>query len=158
MILKQLIKYDNANALEATWVDEKGQQVRCHVYSGEQMQELRNDLGNADVAKYVDLISTCEANVVPPNPPSVAELLQQAKAVRYAEVANIKVTVGGATYDGDEIAQGRMARAALAMSDTDTLPWVTADNTIVTVNKAELLEVLRQAGLAMAAIWVKPYQ
>lgn len=103
-------------------------------------------------------ITQAEADAIR-NPPLTPEQeLAQAKSARAAEVAAIKVTTGGVTYDGDETAQGRMARAALAMNDTDTLPWVAADNSIVTVNKAELLEVLRLAGAAMAAIWVRPYQ
>ena len=92
-----------------------------------------------------------------PAPLTADELLAQAKAARTAAVAAIKVTVGGVEFDGDEVAQGRMARAALTMSDADTLPWVIADGTVVTVTKSELLEVLRQAGAAMAAIWVRPY-
>lgn len=84
--------------------------------------------------------------------------LEKAKAQRAADVAAIKVTVNGVEFDGDEVAQGRMARAALAMSDTDVMPWVAADASVVMVDKAELLSALRQAGAAMAAIWVRPYQ
>ncbi len=64
MILKQLIKYDNANALEATWVDDEVKPVRCHAYSDEQLDELRADLGD-DAAQYEELIAEVEANRVP---------------------------------------------------------------------------------------------
>jgi hypothetical protein len=50
-----------------------------------------------------------------------------------------------------------MARAIAGMSNTDTLPWVLADNSIKSVNKDELLEALRLSGQAQAALWVQPY-
>lgn len=86
------------------------------------------------------------------------ELLAQAKARRAEEVAAITVTTqAGNTFDGHEDAQNRMSRAALAMSDTDVLPWVLADNSIAQVSRAELQEALRLAGLATAELWIKPY-
>ncbi len=53
MIVKQLIRYTNADALEATWVDENDVVIKCHAYSNhpEQMAMLRADLG-ADAAQY----------------------------------------------------------------------------------------------------------
>lgn len=62
MILKQVIKYDNANALEATWVDENGVNVKCQAYDATQMDMLRADLGD-DVAEYETLIVEVEANI-----------------------------------------------------------------------------------------------
>lgn len=67
MILSQLIKYENAPALEATWVDDNGVVVKCHAYSNAQMQELRADLG-ADAAQYESMIAEVEATYVPPPP------------------------------------------------------------------------------------------
>lgn len=37
MILKQLVRYTNAPALEATWVDENDVVIKCHAYSNGQM-------------------------------------------------------------------------------------------------------------------------
>ena len=84
--LKQLIKYDNANALEATWVeveqitttDEDGNEVvtdketpiKCRAYDGSQMDMLRADaleLGTPPT-EYEALIAEIEANIVPPPP------------------------------------------------------------------------------------------
>jgi nucleotide-binding universal stress UspA family protein len=90
--------------------------------------------------------------------PSQEELLTQAKNLRAAEVAAIVVTTSsGKTFDGHEEAQNRMSRALTAMGDDDVLPWVLADNTLAEVGRDELREALRQAGAAMAEIWVKPY-
>ena len=67
MILKQLIKYENAPALEATWVDESDVVIKCQAYSNhpEQMAQMRSDLG-ADAAAYETLISEVEATYTPP--------------------------------------------------------------------------------------------
>lgn len=62
MILKSVIKYDNANALEATWVDENGINVKCQAYDETQMDMLRTDLG-VDVAEYETLIAEVESNI-----------------------------------------------------------------------------------------------
>ena len=74
MILKQIIRYDNADAIEAAWVDEKDVVVKCHAYSNhpEQMAMLRADLG-ADAVAHEALIAEIEATYVPPElvPPYV---------------------------------------------------------------------------------------
>ena len=69
MILKQLIKYDNAPTLEATWVDENDVVIKCQAYSNspEQMGMLRADLGD-DATVHEALISEIEETYVPPEP------------------------------------------------------------------------------------------
>lgn len=69
MILQQLIRYTNADAIEATWVDESGAVIRCHAYSNhpEQIAQLRADLG-ADAAEHEALIADVAATYVPPEP------------------------------------------------------------------------------------------
>lgn len=73
MILKQVIQYTNAHAIEATWADENDVVIKCHAYSNhpEQMAMLRTDLG-ADAAQYESLIAEVEATYVPsePSPPT----------------------------------------------------------------------------------------
>lgn len=79
------------------------------------------------------------------------------KASREEQVAAIKVvTLAGNEFDGDEVSQGRMARAVASMDDTDTVLWVLANNTPIMATKAELKEALKLAGAAQAAIWVAP--
>ena len=67
MMLKQLIKYDNAPALEATWVDDNDVVIKCHAYSNhpDQVAMLRTDLGG-DAAAYETLISEVESTYTPP--------------------------------------------------------------------------------------------
>lgn len=74
MILKQLIRYTNAPALEATWVDANDVVIKCHAYSNhpEQMAMLRADLG-ADAAQYESLIAEVEATYVPPESAPLAD-------------------------------------------------------------------------------------
>ena len=78
------------------------------------------------------------------------------KSSRLIAVQSIKVTVGDKVFDGDETSQTRMARAIVAMADTETVLWVLADNTPVQVTKAELTEALRLAGETQTQAWVQP--
>ena len=72
MMLKQVIRYTNAPAIEATWVDEDDVVIKCQAYSNAQMDMLRADLG-ADAAQYEALIAEVEATYVPPAPVPLAE-------------------------------------------------------------------------------------
>ena len=104
---------------------------------------------------YVSDLSPAE----PPTPePTPEQLREGAKATRASAVGAITVTTAaGNTFDGDETAQRRMASAITAMTDADLLPWVLHDNSIMMVNKSELIEALRLAGMQMASIWITPY-
>ena len=85
------------------------------------------------------------------------QIRDSAKLARSAAVAAIIVTTSaGNTFDGDEVAQGRMVRAVMAMqaTSTATTPWVLADNTVVQASAAELLEALALAGSAQSSVWV----
>ena len=97
MILKQVIRYTNALALEATWVDENDVVIKCQAYSNhpEQMAMLRADLG-ADAAQYEDLIAEVEATYVPPEPPSLEEQIAVFDA---ALVAHMDATARERRYD-----------------------------------------------------------
>lgn len=86
-------------------------------------------------------------------PASVPDL----KAQREAAVAAIKVTVDGFTYDGDEVSQGRMARAILRLQDqpaNTTVPWVLSDNRVIPVTAATLSRALALAGRRQDELWV----
>ena len=61
MTLKQVIRYTNADAIEATWVDENDVVIKCQAYSNAQMDMLRADLG-ADAAQYEEMIAEVEAS------------------------------------------------------------------------------------------------
>lgn len=93
-----------------------------------------------------------------PLPADLPDPMVAAKAEREAAVAAIKVTTAaGRTFDGDEAAQSRMARALGAMDDADTTAWVLADNSVAQVGRMELREALRLAGAEMTRLWVSPY-
>lgn len=87
-----------------------------------------------------------------------AQALEQAKAERAAEVEALTVEVEGMVFDADETSQARMAVAASSMTDDETNVWVLADNTIVQVTKAQLMQACRLARIAQSAVWIKPYQ
>lgn len=90
----------------------------------------------------------------PPAEPTARELAKRARA---AAVAAITVTTqSGNTFDGDEVSQGRMARAILALSTglAPSVTWVLADNSVIDATAAELTEALVLAGQAQAALWV----
>lgn len=81
------------------------------------------------------------------------------KAGRAAAVAAITVTTqAGNTFDGDEVSQGRMALAILALNASPvgtTVTWVLADNSVIAATPDELTEALALAGAAQAALWVQ---
>jgi biopolymer transport protein ExbD len=91
------------------------------------------------------------------------EEMQTAKAERAAAVAAITVEVDGMTFDGDEVAQERMARTVTAATATgasmdDTTVWVLHDNTVAQPTIRQLATALRMAGEAQTALWTVPYQ
>jgi hypothetical protein len=88
MILRDVIRYDNAPAIEATWVDELGNVVRCHAYSNAQMDDLRADLG-ANAAAHEAVIAEVEATYVVPEPPSIAEQVQAFDAALVAHLDDV---------------------------------------------------------------------
>lgn len=138
-----------------------------------------NDAPNTD-AKYAEAAHWCnetqkatiedmgdwyEVVAIPePTEEEQAEAaMTQAKAERAEAVSAITVEVDGMTFDGDETAQDRMARA-ITMFQANSLPadyttaWVLADNTVAEVTVAQLSQALLLAGQAQTALWTKPYE
>lgn len=87
MILKQVIHFEDTNSVEATWVDEEGNQVKCHSYADVQMDMLEADLGE-DAAQYVDLIAVVKANIKPAEPVLVQKV--EVVTMRQARLALLK--------------------------------------------------------------------
>ena len=79
-----------------------------------------------------------------------------AKKLRDAAVATIKVTVNGKAFDGDEVAQGRIARAVAAAESAGitTYQWKLADNSVAEVSLSELKQALALAFQAQSELWV----
>ncbi|MBQ4844933.1 hypothetical protein [Pseudoalteromonas sp. MMG005] len=88
-----------------------------------------------------------------------AEHIEQVKRARFKaqraiDVAAITVEVEGLVFDGDEMAQTRMARAAVVMDDTESVSWVLADNSQTRVKKAQLVAACKAAGLEQTRLWM----
>ena len=78
------------------------------------------------------------------------------KQEREKAVASIVVEVDGILFDGDEVAQTRMTRAALVMKEGETTTWVQANNIPTEVTKEQLIEAVRLAGAEQTRLWVMP--
>lgn len=112
---------------------------------------------NRDYSEYLAWLSRGN-EPVPVDPPTADHLRAAWKASRAAAVEAIKVTTfAGNVFDGDEVSQGRMARAIIAINAAapgTTVNWILADNTVIDATAAELTEALALAGAAQAALWV----
>ena len=86
----------------------------------------------------------------------IAQDAVAAKKLRDTAVAAIKVTVNGKPFDGDEVAQGRIARAVAAAESAaiSTYQWKLADNSVAEVSLSELKQALALAFQAQSALWV----
>ncbi len=86
----------------------------------------------------------------------IAQDAVSAKKLRDAAVAAIKVTVSGKVFDGDEVAQGRMARAVAVADITgiNTCQWRLADNSVASVAVDELRQALSLSLQAQGDLWV----
>ena len=122
MILKQLIRYTNAPAIEATWVDENDVVIRCQAYSNhpEQMAMLRAYLG-ADAAQYEDMIAEVEATYVPPEP--APEPVPQQITRAQGKVALIMQGYWQAVLDYVASIQDPTQRALANVALHDTSTW-----------------------------------
>ncbi|GAD20973.1 hypothetical protein [Acidovorax sp. MR-S7] len=141
MILKQLIKYDNAHAIEATWVDENDVVIKCHAYSNhpEQIAMLRADLG-ADAAEHEAMIAGVEATYVPPDLPPADELAGELRTALAAEYER-RMQIIASGYPPSEReswpVQTAEARALLADPGAAT-PWIDAAAAVRGIDRDEL--------------------
>jgi hypothetical protein len=84
---------------------------------------------------------------------------EKAKKIRTKLVSDILVTTQtGKVFDGDEVAQGRIARAILSLEPLEETIWVLANNVPTMVSREELQEALRLAGIAQTQVWTTPYE
>lgn len=113
MILSQLIRYTNAPAIEATWVDEAGQVVKCQAYSNSQMDLLAADLGD-DAPQYQVLMDEVAATYVPP-PPEPPHVPTSVSPRQIRQALN-RVTYGAGTLRD-------AVEAAVAAGSQDTKDW-----------------------------------
>ncbi len=82
------------------------------------------------------------------------EIVDDWKTKRQTAVENIEVVYYGATFQGDEISQGRMSRAIIALPDDETtIEWIAKNNNAVNLTRVELKAILADAGNQQSAIW-----
>lgn len=122
-----------------------------------------NEIKPAEYKTVTEKVKIRRFQIVAIPEPTEAELaaqaLTRAKAERAAAVAALAVEVDGMTFDGDEKAQERMARAVLmAESPEESMEWVLADSSVAVVTAEQLRRACRAAGKAQGALWVKPYE
>ena len=117
------------------------------------------DPANSDYAEYLAWLA--EGNTVEPAPgQTLAEEMAAKKAARQIAVDNIKVTTSsGHTFDGDEVSQGRMSRAIIALdaAGQTSTTWVLSNNVPTTVTRADLVEALVLAGQEQTRLWMQPW-
>lgn len=129
MILKQVIRYTNADALEATWVEVitlpqqeispgvvdlalRTQEVvvKCQAYANSQMDMLAADLG-ADAPQYQALMDEVAATYVPPaptpRPESNAAIWEDIKAIRDRKTQQGGYKVGTDWYHSDTFSRSQ---------------------------------------------------
>ena len=88
------------------------------------------------------------------NPPLTTEqIYTNWKSERQNKIDNLEVVHNDIVYQGDELSQTRIARAISVMDDIETTQWVAKDNSIQTLNKADLSAILKEAGIKQTLIW-----
>ncbi|WP_429169035.1 DUF4376 domain-containing protein [Aeromonas rivipollensis] len=114
---------------------------------------IPSNLGNMDYAAYLEWVNNGNSPL-PSDPPTAEQIYQAWKEERKAAVNAIAVEVDGMVFDGDEMAQTRMARAVTAADSlADTTAWTLADNSVVTVTAQQLKTACRLAGEEQTRIW-----
>jgi len=78
---------------------------------------------------------------------------EQKKTARTKSVERIIVEVDGIPFDGDEISQTRLTRAALILADGESTYWMCADNVPRLVSKEQFVQALRLAGEEQTRLW-----
>ena len=105
------------------------------------LYDFYNEDGTPDIAKTAELEAT--------------QAREAFKAQRQEAVDNLEVTYEDTIYQGDEVSQGRMSRAILALpDDTITTLWIAKDNTHIQLTKVDLSSILRLAGEAQTVLWI----
>lgn len=126
--LKEIVRFDGTNSIEATWVDEQtiGGEIietvtRCHSYGQYQMAMLEADLGadfSANTLGCADLISAVNAAKVPHPPipnPRRAEILARLEKIDAESIRAIRaINIGaGGQFDATKLSALETEAAAL---------------------------------------------
>lgn len=161
----------------ARWTGEAWELVEDHRQTRDKGGVIEEDSGTAywlpgdtwqTPARYLTELGPLPDGALLERPAKTAEeiaadTLATAKNVRAQAVSRILVTVDGMVFDGNEVAQERMARtitAAVATGEdmSATTTWVLADNTVAQVSIQQLARALRLAGEQQTELWTVPYE
>lgn len=145
----------NGETYTSAWAVRQAVAKATRMAFGPEPEENREAFWQALGVQYVE-----EPDPEPTPEEVAAKELAEAKRLRAAQVAAITVEVDGMTFDGDEMAQTRLARAIQVAEITglETTDWVMADNSVHTITVAQAKEALSKAMLAMGELWTVPYQ
>lgn len=176
MILKQVIRYTNADALEATWVEvitlpqqeiEPGvfdtvlrtQEVvvKCQAYANSQMDLLAADLG-ADAPTYQSLMDEVAATYVPPattpRPEVNAAIWEEIKAIRDRKTQQGGYKVGTDWFHSDTFS--RTQQIGLTIMGANMPPnimWKTMAGAFVPMTPTLAQQIFAAAGAQDAALF-----
>lgn len=125
----ELIKYDNANCLEATFTDEKEITIFCHAYADVQMDLLKEDClryGTKLNKEQLALIKEVESNIILPTQEEIeAEKIQQFEIQfrfnRNMLLAKTDIAIYKAEDLGQDTKELREYRQALRVATKD---WI----------------------------------
>ena len=131
--------------------------MKMYIYKDKEYHSL-DEIRRVSNTCFPDSALDMMGITVKETPQTTVDPLIEAKWKRAEAVANIKVTVDGMTFDGDEGSQTRMTRAVAVAKDGEKTAWVLADNTIAEVTKEQLQQALRLAGQEQTKLWVMPYR
>jgi hypothetical protein len=154
----KLIKYTNANAIEATWTGEDGGLIRCQAYADVQMSMLRDDVAQygGDIGPYETLIAEVEAGIVPvpetPLPQRQAQVWDAIKAERDKRVQLGGYQVGDHWYQSDTFSRTQQIGLLLMGANIpEGLQWKTYDNGFVTMTPTLAGQIFAAAAAQDAA-------
>lgn len=156
MILKQVIRYSNANVLEATWVNASGVPVKCQAYANNQMDLLAAHLG-ADAPQYQSLMNEVAATYVPPTldlPAARAARWDEIKALRDRKTQQGGYKVGSNWFHSDTFS--RTQQIGLTIMGTSMpvgLQWKTMGGAFVGMTPTLAQQVFAAAGAQDAALF-----
>lgn len=157
MILKQLIRYINAPALEATWVDANDVVVKCQAYSNEQMDMLAADLG-ADAPQFQALMDEVAATYVSPAPPPRPEvnaaIWEQIKAIRDRKTQQGGYKVGTDWFHSDTFSRTQqIGLTIMGAAMPQGIMWKTMSGSFVTMTPTLAQQIFAAAGAQDAALF-----
>lgn len=133
--------------------------VKCHSYADVQMDMLRADLGD-DALAFAELIATVEAGIVPPPPPSLADLKVARNAYINAERAKANASTfphAGKVFACDQLSRGDIDGVNGEVALTGALPtafpgaWKAVDNSYLPIPDVAAWTLFYQAMVAQGA-------